>query len=74
MLMLMTDGKYKYLKMPALQENIVTTHGNSACRILCINCTRCMKLVYTKCVQNVYKMYPTFRQTFVERLWQLNFV
>ena len=74
MLMLMTDGKCKYLKMPALQENIVTTHGNSACRILCINCTRCMKLVYTKCVQNVYKMYPTFRQTFVERLWQLNFV
>ena len=45
------------------------------------NCTRCIQLMYTKCIQNVYKMYTTFRQTFVyilyrksKELCQLNFV
>ena len=35
-------------------------------------------MMYTKCMQNLYKMYPTFRQTFVyilhtklKELWQL---
>ena len=45
------------------------------------NCTRCLQLVYTKCIHDVYKLYPTFQQTFayilytkLKELLQLNFV
>ena len=37
--------------------------------------------MFTKCIQDIYKMYPTFRKTFVyilhtklKELWQLKFV
>ena len=55
-------------------------------RKLCIhfaykNCKRYIELMYTKCMQNVNKMYTIFRQTFVyilytksKELHQLNFV
>ena len=35
------------------------------------NCTRFIQLMHAKYIQNLYKMYPTFSQTFV---WELNFV
>ena len=45
------------------------------------NCTRCIQLMYTKCIQNVCKMYTTFWQAFMyilytisKELCQLNFV
>ena len=51
---------------------------------MCIFCMQKLYKMYitdTKFMQNVYKMYPTLRQTFVyifhtkfEELWQLNFV
>ena len=44
-------------------------------------CTRCNQLMYTKNIQNLYKMYTTFQQTFayilytkLKEQWQLNFV
>lgn len=44
-------------------------------------CTRCIKLIYTKFIQNVYEKHHTFPQTFAQifytrlkELWQLKYV
>ena len=51
----------------------LTTEACYPIQILCIylhfvykNCARCTQLMQTKCIQDVYKMYRTFRQTFVD--------
>ena len=44
---------------------VMSPHGNCAYILYTKNCTRCIQLMYTKFIQNVYKMYTIFRQTFV---------